>query len=149
MQAPRKITERNPTRRQNNPGFIILCIGVKKSVWQNKEIQTPPRNSQIRCIRCIYILPYGSSETPYPICIGTEIPYPTETTTGLKISGPPNKHQKSIPSNLVLHIYRKHHYHLSMAIGNLVAGDFILGMMSWDYSATPKVHNKLTRILRN
>ena len=56
--------------------------------------------------------------------------YPTAETTGLKISGPPTKHQKAILAKLVFHIYRKQHSHLSTAIGKIIAGEFFFGMQS-------------------
>ena len=77
-----------------------------------------------------------------------KIPYPIESTTELQIIGLPNNHQKVIPENLVLYIYRKHNSHLSTSIGQLVAGSFLFGMQSCEYSTTPKGENKKTCILR-
>ena len=61
---------------------------------------------------------------------------------------PLKKHKKAIPSKLVFHIYRKQHSHLRTAIGQLIAGDFLFGMKSCKYFATPKGENKQTYILR-
>ena len=58
------------------------------------------------------------------------------------------KHQKSIPSKLMFHIYRKHHSHLSTSIGKLLLGAFLFGMWSCEYPTTPKGENKQTRILQ-
>ena len=47
----------------------------------------------------------------------------------------PTKHQKVIPANIVLQIYRKQHYHLSTSIGQLITGDFSLELNN---ASTPK-----------
>ena len=67
---------------------------------------------------------------------------------GYKSVDPPTKHQKAIPAKLAFHIYRKQHYHLSTAIGNLVVGFFFFGVRSCEYSATPKGQNKQTFVLQ-
>ena len=48
-----QITGRNTTKLKNNPGVVIHSISENKTVWHNKEIQTSPRNCQIRRIGCI------------------------------------------------------------------------------------------------
>ena len=47
----------------------------------------------------------------------------------------------------MLQTYRKIHYHLSTAIGQLIAGTLFFGMRSYEYSTTPKGDNKQTSIL--
>ena len=66
---------------------------------------------------------------------------------GYKSVDPPTKHQKAIPGKLVFHIYKKQHSHLSTTIGQLIAGDFFLGMRSCKYYKNPKGENNQTRIL--
>ena len=58
------------------------------------------------------------------------------------------KHQKAIPAQLVLHIYKRTNIHLNTAIGKLISGAFFFGMRSCEYSTTPKREDKLTRILQ-
>ena len=60
----------------------------------------------------------------------------------------PTKHQKAIPENLVLHIYKWTDTHLNTAIGQLIAGAFYFGMWSCEYSTNPKGEDKRTRILQ-
>ena len=60
----------------------------------------------------------------------------------------PTKLQKPIPDNIVLHIDRKDHSHLSTSTGKLITGDFFFDMNSCEYSTTPKGENKRTHILR-
>ena len=67
---------------------------------------------------------------------------------GYKLVYPPTKHQKSIPSRLVFRIYKKQHYHLSSAIGKLIAGDFLFVMQPCEYFETPKGETKQTHIPR-
>ena len=66
---------------------------------------------------------------------------------GYKTIDPTTKHQKAIPENLVLHIYKRTNTHLNASIFQLMAGAFSFGMRSCDYSATPKGEDKLTGIL--
>ena len=66
---------------------------------------------------------------------------------GYKLAEPPNKHQKSILAELVFHIYRKHHSHLSVAIVQIIVGDFFFVVSSCDYSMACKGEMKQTRIL--
>ena len=61
---------------------------------------------------------------------------------------PTKKHQKSIPENLALHIYRQTNTDPNTAIGQLNAGAFFFGIRSCEYSTTPKGENKRTRILQ-
>ena len=58
------------------------------------------------------------------------------------------KHHKSIPSDLVMHIYNKKHSHMSMSISQLISGAIFLGMRSCKYLSNPKGEAKQTRILR-
>ena len=51
---------------------------------------------------------------------------------------PTTKHQKSIPENLVLHIYRQTNKNLNTAFVQLIAGTFFFGVRSYEYSVTPK-----------
>ena len=67
---------------------------------------------------------------------------------GYKSLDPPKKHQKSIQTKLVFHIYKKHYSHLSTAIGKLIVGAFFFGIRSCEYSTKPKQENKQTRILQ-
>ena len=60
---------------------------------------------------------------------------------------PLTKNQKEISTNLVLHIYNKQHPHLSMIIGQLIAGALLFGIQSCEYLETPKGEAKLTCIL--
>ena len=87
----------NTTRIQDNPRVVICRIGAKKSVQHNEEIKTPPRNSQIRHIGCICVLPDSSSKKPNPRRIGTKTPYTTAAATGLKIIGPPHQTPEGHP----------------------------------------------------
>ena len=66
-----------------------------------------------------------------------------------KYVDPSTKHQKYIPSKLVLYIYKHTNTHLNTDIGQLIAGAFFFGMKSCEYSNTPKGENKCTRILQN
>ena len=66
---------------------------------------------------------------------------------GYKLVEPPTKNQKAIPAKLVFHIDRKHHFHLSTAIGQLVAGDFYFVVRSCEYYMTSKGEMKQTQIL--
>ena len=61
---------------------------------------------------------------------------------------PTTKHQKSIPEKLFLHIYKQTNTHLNTSIGQLIASAFLFGVWYCEYSTTPKVENKLTRILQ-
>ena len=61
---------------------------------------------------------------------------------------PPTKQQKSIPANPVLHIYREKNSHLSIAIGQLIAGAFLFGVRSFKYTTTTKRENKVTYIMQ-
>ena len=67
---------------------------------------------------------------------------------GCKTLDPPTRHQKAIPANLVLHIYKQTNTHMNTAIGQLIAGSFFLRMRSCDYLTTPKREDKLTGILQ-
>ena len=64
------ITGRNATRIQSNPGSVIPGISAKKSVFHNKEIQTPTRKIKSLCIICIYFLPDAPLERIYPRRVG-------------------------------------------------------------------------------
>ena len=57
------------------------------------------------------------------------------------------KHHKTIPVNLVLHIYRKLKSYLRTSIGKIIAGAFLFSMRSFNYCTNPKGDNKQTRIL--
>ena len=61
---------------------------------------------------------------------------------------PTTKYQKAIPAKLVVHIYKMTETHLNTDIGQLIAGAFIFGMRSCEYSNTPKGEDKRTRILQ-
>ena len=63
---------------------------------------------------------------------------------GYKMLDPTTKHQKAIPENLVLHIYKWTNTHLNSAIGQLIAGAFFFSMRSFEYSTTPKGEDKHT-----
>ena len=65
---------------------------------------------------------------------------------GYKSLDPTMKHQKAIPENLVLHIYKRTNTHLTTSIDQLVAGEFFFGMQSCKYWTTPKGEDKRTRI---
>ena len=67
---------------------------------------------------------------------------------GYKNLYPTTKHQKSIPENLALHIYRQTNTDPNTAIGQLIAGTFFFGVRSCKYSTTPKGEYKRTRILQ-
>ena len=58
------------------------------------------------------------------------------------------KHQKTTPSNLVLHIYKWTNTHMNTAIGQLISGAFFLGMRSCEYLTTPKREDKRARIIQ-
>ena len=58
------------------------------------------------------------------------------------------KHQKSIPAKLFLHIYKKTNTHLNTVIVQLIAGEFLSGMRSCEYSNIPKGEDKRTQILQ-
>ena len=49
-----------------NPGIIIRRLSATKPVRKNGETCTPPRNCQVRHIRCICVLPDAPSERMYP-----------------------------------------------------------------------------------
>ena len=66
---------------------------------------------------------------------------------GYKTLDPPTKHQKAIPSKLILHIYKRTDTHLNTAIGQLIEGAFFFGMRSCEYSTSPKGEDKCTCIL--
>ena len=59
-----KINVRTTTGIQKNTGVIISSIGANELVRNNKEIQTPPHNSKVHHIGCIYILQVVSSGRP-------------------------------------------------------------------------------------
>ena len=61
---------------------------------------------------------------------------------------PTTKHQKYIPENLALHVYRQTKTDLNTAIGQLIAGAFFFGMRPCEYSTTPKGEDKRTGILQ-
>ena len=65
---------------------------------------------------------------------------------GYKSLDPTMKHQKAIPENLVLHIYKRTNTHLTTSIDQLVAGECFFGMQSCKYWTTPKGEDKCTRI---
>ena len=67
---------------------------------------------------------------------------------GYKMLYPTTKHQKAIPANLVLLIYKQTNIHLNTFIFQLTVGAFFFGMRSCDYSTTPKGDDKRTRILQ-
>ena len=67
---------------------------------------------------------------------------------GYKTMDPTTKHQKSIPAQLFLHIYKRTNVHLNTAINKLIAGAFFFGMRSCKYSTTPKGEGKFTCILQ-
>ena len=67
---------------------------------------------------------------------------------GHKLVDPLTKHQKSIPANLLLHIYIKHHSHLITSIRQIIMGCFFFDMRPCDYSTTPKVESNRTCALR-
>ena len=67
---------------------------------------------------------------------------------GYKTLDPTRKPHKSIPSKLVLHIYKRKKTHLNTAIIQLIAGAFFFGMRSCEYSTTNKGEDKRTRILQ-
>ena len=47
---------------------------------------------------------------------------------GYKTLNPTTKHQKDIPTKLVLQIYKRTNTHLKTAIGQLIAGEFFFSM---------------------
>ena len=61
---------------------------------------------------------------------------------------PTTKHQKYIPAKLVLHIYKQTNTSLNTAIVQLIAGAFLFGMKSCEYSTNIKGDNKHTHILQ-
>ena len=67
---------------------------------------------------------------------------------GYKTIDPTAKHQKAIPAKLLLHIYKRTNTHLNTVIGQLIAGVFVFGVQSCEYSSTPKGEDKHTRILQ-
>ena len=67
---------------------------------------------------------------------------------GYKTLDSKTKHHKYIPAKLVLYIYKQKNTHINTAIGQLIAGEFFLGMQSCTYSTTPKGEDKHTRILQ-
>ena len=60
-------------------------------------MQTPPQNLQFPHIGCIYVLTDAPSGRPDPIRISTNIPYPTETATWIKVVGTPQETQECHP----------------------------------------------------
>ena len=87
--------EGGPTRSEGNPCVIIFRISATKPVWHNQEINTPPRNFQVRQIGCICVLPDAPLEQPNPRVLRSNIITLTETTNGLQNSGPNNKTSES------------------------------------------------------
>ena len=61
---------------------------------------------------------------------------------GYKSVDTPTKYQKDIPANLVLHLYRKQHSRLRMAIVKLISIDFFFGVIPCKYSTTLKGYDK-------
>ena len=67
---------------------------------------------------------------------------------GYKTLDPTTKHQKAIPINIFLHIYRQTNTHLNTAIFQLISGAFFFDIWSCKYSTNPKGEDKCTRILQ-
>ena len=67
---------------------------------------------------------------------------------GYKTLDPTTKHQKAIPEKLFLHIYKRTNTHMNTAIGQLIAGVFLFGMRSCEYSKIPKGEDKCRHILQ-
>ena len=86
-----KIPGRNPTRRQYNPGIVICGISLNKSVWRNKEIQTPPRNRQGCHIGCICILLDAPLGQPDPKRIRRKYLILQRQLRGYKLLDPPHE----------------------------------------------------------
>ena len=67
---------------------------------------------------------------------------------GYKTLDPTTKHQKAIPINIFLHIYRQTNTHLNTAIFQLTSGAFFFDIWSCKYSTNPKGEEKCTLILQ-
>ena len=67
---------------------------------------------------------------------------------GYKTLEPPTKHQKAIPAELLLHIYKRTDTHLNTAIGQLITAAFFFSMLPCEYSTTPKGEDKRTHIIQ-
>ena len=91
----RRIPGGGPTIAENNPRVIIRRISATKPVRHNQEKNTHPRNYQVRHIGCIYVLPDAPLERPDPRVLRSKIITLTETTKGLKNSGPNNETSES------------------------------------------------------
>ena len=124
MHIPQKLRYRrkflggDSTRAEDNPCDIIRRLSAKKPVRHNQETNTPPRNCQVRHIRCICILPEAPSERPDPRVIRSNILTITDTTQGLQNAGPKNETSKSYtrktsPPHLQAEKHTSEHSHCS------------------------------------
>ena len=153
VHIPQKVRHRRripggyPTRAADNTCIIIRRLSAKKPVWHSQEkillhgtvksdILDVSASLQTYLMRNLNL----EASVKKPLLLHRKI-------QGYRTLDPTTKHQKYIPANLVLHIYRQTNTHLNTSIGQLIAGEFFFGMQSCEYSTTPKGDYKRTHIL--
>ena len=144
----RRITGGDPTRAERNICVIIFCLSATKPVWHNQEINTFPRNCQVRHIECIWVLSDAPKEQPDPRVLRSSILTLTVITKGLKKARPNNQTSETYtckysPPHQQVNKYTSEHIHWPTGHRRIF---FRKG--SCKYSTTPKGENKRTRILQ-